>query len=67
MSMRYGKDIRHLIRERRNKFCQYTFFQFLLSGNMKRYGDLSQVMKMLQMTGDVRFELHGNDVYITTE
>jgi len=24
-------------------------------------------MKMLQMTGDVRFELHGNDVYITTE
>ena len=38
-----------------------------LSGNMKRYGDFSQVMKMLQMTGDVRFELHGNDVYITTE
>ena len=35
-----------------------------LSGNMKRYGDFSQVMKMLQMTGDVRFELHGNDVYI---
>ena len=34
-----------------------------LSGNMKRYGDFSQVMKMLQMTGDVRFELHGNDVY----
>ena len=33
-----------------------------LSGNMKRYGDFSQVMKMLQMTGDVRFELHGNDV-----
>lgn len=28
-----------------------------LSGNMKRYGDFSQVMKMLQMTGDVRFEL----------
>lgn len=38
-----------------------------LSGNMKRYSDFSQVMKMLQMTGDVRFELHGNDVYITTE
>ena len=38
-----------------------------LSGNMKRYGDFSQVMNMLQMTGDVRFELHGNDVYITTE
>ena len=38
-----------------------------LLGNMKRYGDFSQVMKMLQMTGDVRFELHGNDVYITTE
>ena len=38
-----------------------------LSGNLKRYGDFSQVMKMLQMTGDVRFELHGNDVYITTE
>ena len=38
-----------------------------LSGNMKRYGDFSQVMKMLQMTGDVGFELHGNDVYITTE
>ena len=38
-----------------------------LSENMKRYGDFSQVMKMLQMTGDVRFELHGNDVYITTE
>ena len=38
-----------------------------LSGNMKRYGDFSQVMKLLQMTGDVRFELHGNDVYITTE
>ena len=38
-----------------------------LSGNMKRYGDFSQVMKMLQMTRDVRFELHGNDVYITTE
>ena len=38
-----------------------------LSGNMKQYGDFSQVMKMLQMTGDVRFELHGNDVYITTE
>lgn len=35
-----------------------------LSGNLKRYGDFSQVMKMLQMTGDVRFELHGNDVYI---
>ena len=38
-----------------------------LSGNLKRYGDFSQVMNMLQMTGDVRFELHGNDVYITTE
>ena len=38
-----------------------------LSGNLKRYGDFSQVMKMLQMTGDVRFELYGNDVYITTE
>ena len=38
-----------------------------LSGNMKRYGDFSQVMKRLQRTGDVRFELHGNDVYITTE
>lgn len=29
-----------------------------LSGNLKRYGDFSQVMKMLQMTGDVRFELY---------
>ena len=38
-----------------------------LSGNLKRYGDFSQVMNMLQMTGDVRFELHGHDVYITTE
>ena len=38
-----------------------------LSGNLKRYGDFSQVLNMLQMTGDVRFELHGNDVYITTE
>ena len=38
-----------------------------LSGNLKRYGDFSQVMNMLQITGDVRFELHGNDVYITTE
>ncbi len=38
-----------------------------LSGNLRRYDDFSQVMKMLQMTGDVRFELHGNDVYITTE
>ena len=38
-----------------------------LSGDLRRYDDFSQVMKMLQMTGDVRFELHGNDVYITTE
>lgn len=38
-----------------------------LSGDLRRYDDFSQVMRMLQMTGDVRFELHGNDVYITME
>lgn len=38
-----------------------------LSGDLRRYDNFSRVVEMLQMTGDVRFEIKGNDVYITTE
>ena len=38
-----------------------------LAQALKLSPTLLQSMNMLQMTGDVRFELHGNDVYITTE
>ena len=38
-----------------------------LSGNLKRYGDFSQVMNMLQMTGDVRFELSVTFILRQTE
>lgn len=41
--------------------------QVSLSGNLRRYDDFSSVADMLQMTGDVRFVLNGNEVYVSLE
>lgn len=38
-----------------------------ISGNLRRYDDFSSVAEMLQMTGDVRFVLKGNEVYVSLE
>ena len=38
-----------------------------LSGDLRRYDNFSRVVEMLGLTGDARFEIKGNDVYITTE
>lgn len=38
-----------------------------LSGDLRRYDNFARVVEMLQMTGDVHFEVKGNDIYITTE
>ena len=38
-----------------------------ITGNVRRYATFEMVMDMLEMTGDVHFELKGNDVYISTD
>ena len=38
-----------------------------ITGNVRRYATFEMVTDMLEMTGDVHFELKGNDVYISTD
>ena len=52
-------NIRVIFREERAKHVS-------LSGNVRRYEQFSTVTDMLEMMGDVKFEVIGKDVYIST-
>ena len=36
----------------------------LFNGNIKRYGDLEQVIEMLKLINKIDIEVKGNDVFI---